>query len=165
MAKTRWITVGSGHRPLVQVERGVFDPLSYRALVEELAPSLTRTLRIEGRVANLGGRKRRMPKLAGMTPFDHRGHLIGLQFGGPDVLENLIPMHGLINEAGKPYYAMESEIQDLLGVARGEMVVTVDYGGTDALRPDRISVRVHTLKRGNRCWHFSNFSPYLKGNR
>ena len=152
----------TGHAAALSRQSGIAD-LSYRAVVELCAKDETRTLRIEGPVANLGGRKRRMPTLRGMSPFDHRGHLIGLQFGGPDNRENLCPMHGRLNMVGahSPWSTMEKTIVRMLGDGRGHMTVRLGYAAPDDLRPHRIHVQLQTLSHGVCVWQFMNFSPDL----
>jgi hypothetical protein len=155
MAK-QWRVIKSGHR--VQGP----DPVFYRALVETVAAG-ERTLMVEGRVDNLGSRGRNMPRLPGLLTGDHRGHLIPLRFGGPDVRENLIPMLGRVNLS--PYTIMENEIARMLGDRRGEMQVTIVYTDSTGFRPRHINARVQVLHLGPnarpashtaRNWSFHN---------
>jgi hypothetical protein len=66
------------------------------------------------------------------------GHLIASSLGGPDVIQNLVPMARQLNQAGGAWYVMEGYIRMCLGrsnIARGEMRVACTYGNRHSHDP------------------------------
>lgn len=73
-----------------------------------------------------------------------RGHLIGLQFGGPEKPENLVPMYGGFNGPSGPWGLWESELAEHLG-RKGRSVdieVWVTYPNIGSSVPSSFLVRV-----------------------
>lgn len=72
------------------------------------------------------------------------GHLVGLNFGGPHVDWNLVPMYGFLNNGG-PWSKLESALFDEVyapdTVGTATLTVTLDYSGTtDARIPNSIQM-------------------------
>ena len=80
-----------------------------------------------------------MPDIDGATVFDQKGHLIAREFGGPDIPENLVPMHALPNQWYE-YREMEKAIgKNLKKYGRGTMTVECNYRGS-SLRPESFTI-------------------------
>ena len=69
---------------------------------------------------------------------DHRGHIIGHQFGGSDKLENLVPMQGELNQGD--YAKLEKTLADAVqSGAETKMKVEPVYQG-ESTRPSEFRV-------------------------
>ncbi len=69
---------------------------------------------------------------------DHRGHLIGDQFGGPRSIENLIPQDASINT--KAYRNFENELAREVKSGKKVYIKVVPVYNEDTRRPTRIVV-------------------------
>jgi hypothetical protein len=141
---------------------GKAPDMVYTVVEQRLADGRCRTLSIEGPIRRIPGRAPHSGVFR--TPFDHHGHLIADQFGGPGDADsgNIVPMHGYINNgAGGPWKTMESDIGRLLGTQRGWMHVEARYGDADGIRPHVFRVEV-TFSNGMRSrWKIFNYYPHL----
>lgn len=81
-----------------------------------------------------------------------RGHLIGLQFGGPESSSNLVPMYGGFNSpAGAWQRQFERPLRDFLSV-RGRSVnieILVSYANKTTPVPDKFLITVKPNRGGN----------------
>lgn len=161
--RLRWVTVRSEHAAGTARSRPTFERFLYRACVEDV-PSGTRTVSIEGPVADFLGRRRHRRVVPGRSAFDDRGHLIARQLGGPDARANLVPMHFHTNQRGR-WRDMEAEVLDLLGPGFGWMRVRVSYADGEVLRPARFTVELQCNRGGAKVWHIANFALYLQPGR
>ena len=127
-----------------------------------------RTVSIEGKIRVVPGRE---PHSGGdRSAFDHHGHLIADEFGGPGSADsgNIVAMHGHANNgAGGQYRAMERAIKKCLGDREGWMRVEVGYQGESDWRPHVFEVRVKYQNGMHSRWKIFNFypnlmNPYLK---
>lgn len=152
-----------GDKQWVQIQgRGLFDSQIYRAQVEKIGRRQDRTLSIEGRIQNISLERAYMPKVKGITNFDHRGHLIARRFGGPNSRHNLVPMHGLINQSGGLWYQMEEKIAESLGARPGQMKVIVQYYNEgDLERPTSFHIHVTNYSNVESFYRIYNYNPYL----
>src|SRR5262245_23282579 len=115
---------------------GKSPDLRYTVKEEPIPDGRFRTLSIEGPIRITPGRVSHSG--SNRSPFDHHGHLIADQFGGPGDAGsgNIVPMHGHSNNgAGGQYRAMEMDVARLLGNRDGWMKVTVDYKEPMDVRP------------------------------
>lgn len=76
-----------------------------------------------------------------------RGHLIGLQFGGPETPENLVPMFAGFNGAAGAWGIMEQELARHLGTLgnRVNMHVQCCYADATTAIPERFEVIVQHI--------------------
>ncbi|NWB83964.1 MULTISPECIES: DNA/RNA non-specific endonuclease [Pseudomonas] len=71
----------------------------------------------------------------------HRGHLIALEFGGPESSSNLVPMYGSFNSGGI-WRQFERELESWVDAAGGncEVAITCDYA-TEISEEQRVPTR------------------------
>jgi hypothetical protein len=120
-----------------------------------------RTLSIEGPIRLVSGRQPHAGNYR--SPFDHHGHLIADQFGGPGAADsgNIVAMHGHANNgAGGQYRAMERAVAQFLGDRTGWMRVEVGYRGND-VRPHVFDVQVRYANGMHSRWRIFNYYPHL----
>ena len=121
-----------------------------------------RTIAIEGPIRITPGRAPHSGN--NRSPFDHHGHLIADQFGGPGDADsgNIVPMHGHANNgAGGEYRAMELQVERLLANRDGWMKVVVEYKAPADVRPHAFEVGVRYANGMRSRWHIFNFYPHL----
>jgi DNA/RNA non-specific endonuclease len=150
---------------------GKAPDLVYDVTEERLPDGQFRTLSIEGPIRIVRGR--RPHSGTNRSPFDHHGHLIADQFGGPGAADsgNIVPMHGHPNNgAGGQFRAMEMTVERLLGDRTAWMKVEVGYKEPADWRPHVFTVQVRFANNMHSRWKIFNFSPllpnpYLPGRR
>ncbi|QEH32308.1 hypothetical protein OJF2_07780 [Aquisphaera giovannonii] len=141
---------------------GKAPDLIYEVTEEFLPGGRFRTLSIEGNVRLTPGRNPHSGNYR--SPFDHHGHLIADEFGGPGDADsgNIVAMHGHANNgAGGEYRAMERAVRQLLGNQTGRMRVEVGYKGTVDERPHVFEIEVWFANGMRSRWKVFNFYPYL----
>jgi hypothetical protein len=149
---------------MIRVRRvlGKAPDLVYEVREEQLPGGRCRTLSIEGPIRLVPGR---MPHSGTYrSPFDHHGHLIADQFGGPGAADsgNIVPMHGHPNNgAGGEYRSMELAVERLLGDRTAHMRVDVGYNGPADERPHVFEVRVRFANGMHSRWKVFNFYPHF----
>jgi DNA/RNA non-specific endonuclease len=152
-------------RPVV----GKAPNLVYTVRQELLPDGRFRTLSIEGPIRIVSGREPHSGHYR--SPFDHHGHLIADQLGGPGSADsgNIVAMHGHANNgAGGEYRAMEMTVARFLGNRSGWMKVEVGYSEPDDIRPHVFNVQVRYANGMHSRWKIFNFyplmpNPYLSG--
>ena len=136
--------------------------LVYTVSEQRLPDGQFRTLAIEGPIRFVPGR---LDHSGGYrSPFDHHGHLIPDQFGGPGDAEsgNIVAMHGHPNNgAGGQYRGMEIAVRKLLGDRSAWMRVEVGYQGPTEIRPHVFDVQVRFSNGMHSRWKIFNFYPHL----
>lgn len=134
----------------------------FKVREEGLPGGGNRTISIEGPIRITPGRR---PHSGGnRSPFDHHGHLIADQFGGPGDAGsgNIVAMYGHANNgAGGQYRAMEMQVARLLGDRDGWMKVTVDYNEPTDDRPHAFAVEVRHANGMHSRWKIFNFYPHF----
>jgi DNA/RNA non-specific endonuclease len=136
--------------------------LIYNVTEEQLSDGSFRTIAIEGTIRIVAGRQPHAGNFR--SPFDHHGHLIADQFGGPGSRDsgNIVPMHGHANNgAGGEYRAMELTIERLLGNRDGWMKVSVGYKEPADIRPHVFNAEVHYSNGMKSHWKIFNFYPLM----
>lgn len=145
-------------RPVV----GKAPDLVYEVKEERLPDGRYRTRSIEGPIRIVPGR---MPHSGdNRSPFDHHGHLIADEFGGPGAADsgNIVPMHGHANNgAGGQFRRMELDVRTLLGNRIGWMKVEVGYKEATDMRPHVFDVEVRFANNMHSRWKIFNFYPLL----
>lgn len=133
-------------------------------MTEDRLPSgQARTASIEGPIRIIPGRAPHAG--ANRSAFDHHGHLIADQFGGPGDADagNVVPMHGHQNSgAGGEYKRMEAEIRSLLGDRQGWMRVDVGYLHVQDVRPHLFEVQVRYSNGMHSRWRIFNYGSYMQ---
>ncbi len=115
-----------------------------------------RVTRASGRVVYNPGPRAEPPTPPGMRPGDHRGHLIAHANGGPNVVDNIVPMHPSLNRG--EYQAMERTLRDAaMKGSNVEITVRPRYRGRSR-RPYQIDVEAGIDGRRMR-WRFNNPCP------
>ena len=139
------------------------DPRQIFSVSEDLLPDGSRRTRVfEGSIRHVPGRMRHTGGFR--SPFDHHGHLIADEFGGPETAEsgNIVPMHGHQNAgAGGEYRAMERQVKQWLGDNDANMRVECEYKGPDDIRPHAFNISVQFSNGMHSRWRIFNFNPHL----
>lgn len=146
----------------VRIVIGKEPDLIYRVTEESLSDGRYRTSSIEGKIRYVAGRQPHSGIYR--SAFDHHGHLIADQFGGPGdaASGNIVPMHGHANNGGGgEYKAMEDAVKRLLGDRDGQMRVDVGYKDTVDIRPHVFDVFVQYSNGMHSRWKIFNFYPHL----
>lgn len=141
---------------------GKAPDLVYEVKEERLADGRCRTKSIEGPIRVVPGRGPHDGYYR--SPFDHHGHLIADQIGGPGAAEsgNIVAMHGHANNgAGGEYREMERTIVRMLGTQTGWMKVEVGYQGPEEIRPHVFEVQVRFANGMHSRWKIFNFYPLM----
>jgi hypothetical protein len=136
--------------------------LIYNVTEEQLPDGSFRTIAIEGTIRIVPGRQPHSGNFR--TAFDHNGHLIADQFGGPGSKHsgNIVPMHGHANNGtGGQYRAMELTIKRLLSDRDGWMKVSVGYKEPADKRPHVFTAEVRYSNGMKSYWKIFNFYPHL----
>ena len=136
--------------------------LVYTVRDEQLQDGAFRTLWIEGPIRIVPGRMAHSGNYR--SPFDHHGHLIADQFGGPGAADsgNIVPMHGHVNNgSGGQYRTMEKNVERLLGDREAHMRVEVGYQRDAPRRPHLFNVKVQFSNGMHSRWTIFNFYPHL----
>lgn len=136
--------------------------LVYTVTEERYGGGEFRTVSIEGPIRRVPGRGPHSGTYR--SPFDHHGHLIADQLGGPGdaASGNIVAMHGHANNgAGGEYRAMERAVHLILGDRDGKMRVDVGYHGADDIRPHVFHVEVTYANGMHSRWRIFNFNPHL----
>ncbi|NES00954.1 MAG: hypothetical protein F6J86_45540 [Symploca sp. SIO1B1] len=106
---------------------------NFTILTEKMPSGEKRTLSIQGEIKNWGSKDRKGGKKYDILrgAFDHFGHLIGYQFGGPDHKDtkNIHSQHAHANKGD--YLRLENSIKSELN-KRGSGVMTVSTVYEDA---------------------------------
>lgn len=88
------------------------------------------------------------------------GHLLGMQFDGLNVSENVVPMYASFNQHG-PWKQVEDELAKLVKGGHGQitMQVYISYAFDDPRIPSGFSVSASNAT--GRTWHLTGFMPHL----
>ena len=134
--------------------------LVYTVTEEPLPDGTFRTVSIEGPIRVVPGRAPHSGTYR--SPFDHHGHLIADQLGGPGAASsgNVVAMHGHANNgSGGEYRAMERAVVAFLAGGQGRMRVVVGYKGATDIRPHVFVVDVTYPNGMHSRWRIFNFYP------
>jgi len=94
----------------------------------------------------------------------HRGHLVALEFGGPEASGNLVPMYGSFNSGGI-WRQFERELESWVNAAGGNCEVTIvcDYAINDADEqrvPTRFMITAKVMNGGRtHTWPILHTKP------
>jgi DNA/RNA non-specific endonuclease len=141
---------------------GKAPDLIYTVKEETLPGETFRTVSIEGPIRMVSGRLPHSGR--NRSPFDHHGHLIADEFGGPGSADsgNVVPMHGHANNGvGGQYRAMELAVKSFLGNQDGVMRMDVGYKEPTDARPHLFNVEVRYANGMHSRWKIFNFGDYL----
>jgi len=158
ISDARWSIAMNRTRRVV----GKTSDLVYEVTEEPLPNGQFRTLSIEGPIRLTPGRKPHSGR--NRTSFDHHGHLIADEFGGPGDAEsgNILAMHGYANNgAGGEYRAMELAVKRLLGDRTARMRVDVGYKQSTDERPHVFEVQAWFANNMRSRWKIFNFYPHF----
>lgn len=148
--------------PRVRRVIGKQPDLIYELSEDRLPDGQYRTAAIEGTIRVVPGR---LPHSGGFrSPFDHHGHLIADQLGGPGdaASGNIVPMHGHANSGSQgEYRGMERTVVQMLGDGDGWMRVDCRYRGAAEVRPHCFDVQVKYPNGMHSRWKIFNFYPHL----
>jgi len=146
----------------VRIVIGKVPDLRYTVMEEALPDGKFRTVSIEGTIRLSPGREPHSGR--NRSPFDHHGHLIADQFGGPGHVDsgNVVPMHGHANNgAGGEYKEMENAVKKWMGDRDAHMKVKVGYQKPDDVRPYVFEVSVRYANGMHMNWRIFNFYPHF----
>lgn len=144
----------------IRIVMGKVPDLKFRVTENALPSGGFRTRSIEGQIRYCPGRGPHSGNFR--SNFDHYGHLIADQFGGPGdaASGNIVAMHGHANNgAGGQYKRMEDDVKRLLFDREAFMKVDVGYKATADLRPHVFEVFVRFANGMHSCWRIFNFYP------
>lgn len=141
---------------------GKSPDLIFQVTEDQLTGGQFRTTCFEGKIRYVAGRGPHSGYYR--SAFDHHGHLIADQFGGPGdaASGNIVAMHGHANNgSGGEYKQMEDSIKQLLGDRDGYMKVEVGYQNLTEIRPYVFHVQCQFDNGMHSRWRIFNFYPHM----
>ncbi len=144
----------------IRIVLGKVPDLRFHVTEDLLPDGRYRTRSIEGTIRYIAGRGPHSGNYR--SNFDHHGHLIADQFGGPGdaASGNIVAMHGHANNgAGGQYKRMEEEVKSWIRDQEAFMKVDVDYKTLTDIRPHAFQVFVRYANGMRRNWKIFNFYP------
>lgn len=144
----------------VRTVLGKVPDLRFHVTEDRLPDGTYRTASIEGTIRLVPGRAAHSGIYR--SSFDHHGHLIADQFGGPGdaASGNIVAMHGHANNgAGGQYKQMEETVKQWMKDREAFMRVMVGYRETTDIRPHWFQVRVRYANGMHSNWKIFNFYP------